>query len=60
MNVILDAFPDTVKSKVGVCPTTKILLKRLHNLYSKKHAYQDDDDQKNILWSKVMKKKIKM
>lgn len=44
MNFILSALANPIKSKVDQCSTTKILWKRLHNLYSKNDVDQDDDD----------------
>ena len=34
MNVILNVFPNSGKTKVGQCSTTKALWEKLHNLYS--------------------------
>lgn len=36
-------MPNTVKSKFCHCSTTKIIWKRIHNLYSKNHLDDDDD-----------------
>ena len=41
MNVILNVFPNSVKTKVGQCSTTKALWEKLHNLYSTKKSSQD-------------------
>ena len=33
MNVILNVFPNFVKTKVGQCSTTKDIWEKLHNIY---------------------------
>ena len=41
MNVILNVFPNFVKTKIGQCSTAKALWEKLHNLYSTKKSGQD-------------------
>ena len=41
MNVVLNVFPNSVKTKVGQCSTAKALWEKLHNLYSMKKLAQD-------------------
>lgn len=41
------------KSKVDQCSSTKNLWKRLHNLYSKKYASQEEEDDENKVDSQV-------
>ena len=41
MNVILNVFPNSVKTKVGQCSTAKALWEKLHNLYSTNQSGQD-------------------
>ena len=41
INVILNVFPNSVKTKVGQCSIAKALWEKLHNLYSTKKSCQD-------------------
>jgi len=41
MNVILNVFPNYVKTNVGQCSIAKDHFEKLHNLYSKKQPGQD-------------------
>ena len=41
MNVILNVFRNSVKTKVGQCSTAKALWEKIHNLYSKNQSGQD-------------------
>ena len=41
INVILNVFPNSVKTKVGQCSIAKALWEKLHNLYSTKKSGQD-------------------
>jgi len=44
MNFILISLLDFVKAKVDQCSSAKSLWKKLHNIYSRKHADQEEDD----------------
>jgi len=40
VNIILNVFPNYMKTKVGQCSTAKALWEKLHNLYSTKESGQ--------------------
>ena len=44
MNVNLNTLLDPIKSEFDQCSSVKSFWKKLHDLYSKKHASQDEDD----------------
>lgn len=41
MNVILNVFPNFVKTEVGQCSTTQAHWEKLHNIYSTKQSCQN-------------------
>lgn len=53
MNVILGALPEFVKAKVDQFLSAKNLWKKLHDLYSSKHAGQAEDDDDDCDLDKV-------